>query len=377
MASSDDARVRRDGRLRWSCIDPAREGVRAPTRTGLVHARGELSLSRCELGSVPVSVEHRSQTRHVLAQPVDNLGHGPVRGSGGLLDDLVETGEQVGLPPSLHRLEQLALAAERFEGRRRGVPPELSVAPAVRNGEYPAQHLGPAVHLIPAHVDSLSCTNGKTRYRGYITMLAAVTDVKSRREEYSQATRQGLLDSATRLFAAQGYARTSLEEVAVAARVTKGALYGHFAGKQALFQEVLEELERTVVGGVRAAAEAVEAPWDSAMTGLRAFLEACRDPVYGRVVMREGPVALSYAEWSACESLYSYALVTDMLGLLVVAGEIDPLPLEPAARITHSMIGAAAMRIAEAEPADQSQVHAEVEEVVIRFFEGMRRRPPL
>jgi len=113
------------------------------------------------------------------------------------------------------------------------------------------------------------------------------------------------------------------------------------------------------------------------MTGLRAFLEACRDPVYGRVVMREGPVALSYAEWSACESLYSYALVTDMLELLVAAGEIDPLPLEPAARITHSMIGAAAMRIAEAEPADQSQVHAEVEEVVIRFFEGMRRRPPL
>lgn len=204
-------------------------------------------------------------------------------------------------------------------------------------------------------------------------MLSAVSEVKSRREEYSQLTRQALLDSATQLFAEQGYAQTTLEQVAAAARVTKGALYGHFSGKQALFREVLEELERTVVGDVRVAAQAAGTPWDAAIAGLRAFLLACRDPVYGRVVMREGPVALSYAEWAACEELYSYTLVAELIEMLVAAREVDPLPVEPAARIVHSMIGAAAMRIAEAEPARQRQVHAEMEQVILRMWAGMRR----
>lgn len=210
-------------------------------------------------------------------------------------------------------------------------------------------------------------------YRWYITMLVGVSDVKSRREEYSQLTRQALLDSATQLFAEQGYARTSLDQVAAAARVTKGALYGHFPGKQALFREVLEELERSVVGGVRAAAQAAGTPWDAAISALEAFLQACRDPIYGRVVMREGPVALSYAEWSACEELYSYSLITELIQMLIAAGELDPLPVEPMARITHAMIGAAAMQIAEAEPARQQQVHAEAAEVILRMWSGMRR----
>ena len=197
--------------------------------------------------------------------------------------------------------------------------------------------------------------------------------VKSRREEYSQATRQALMDSATDLFARQGYGKTSLDQVAEAARVTKGALYGHFPGKQALFREVLEELERRVVADVRAAAAAVEQPWEAALAGLDAFLEACCDPVYGRIVMREGPVAMTYAEWAACEELYSYALTLELLAMLVAAGEVDPLPIEPAARITHAVIGAAAMQIADAAPEKQAQVHADVRLVVLRIFEGMRR----
>jgi len=59
---------------------------------------------------------------------------------------------------------------------------------------------------------------------------------QSRRELYSEATRAALLDEATRLFATRGYAGTSLEDVAVASQVTRGAVYHHFDGKQALFR---------------------------------------------------------------------------------------------------------------------------------------------
>ena len=64
--------------------------------------------------------------------------------------------------------------------------------------------------------------------------------VRSRRELYSEATRAALLDEATRLFAQRGYAGTSLEDVAAASQVTRGAVYHHFDGKQALFEAVLD-----------------------------------------------------------------------------------------------------------------------------------------
>ncbi|UOY02711.1 TetR/AcrR family transcriptional regulator [Blastococcus sp. PRF04-17] len=206
-----------------------------------------------------------------------------------------------------------------------------------------------------------------------MTILAVVTEVKSRRQEYSAATREALLDSATGLFAERGYARTSLEEIAAGARVTKGALYGHFAGKQALFRAALERLEESTTHDVLRAVEAAATPWDGALAGLDAFLLACRDTTYGRVVMREGPVALPYAEWCAAEELHSYKLVVGLVRMLIDAGEIDPLPLEAAARIVHAVVGAAAMLIAGAEGADQQRAFDDARAVVLRLAEGIRR----
>ena len=65
----------------------------------------------------------------------------------------------------------------------------------------------------------------------------------SRRQEYSASTRRALVDVATELFTEQGYAGTSLDEIVAGARVTKGALYHHFSGKQALFESVFEKVE--------------------------------------------------------------------------------------------------------------------------------------
>ncbi|HLM06651.1 MAG TPA: TetR family transcriptional regulator [Blastococcus sp.] len=197
---------------------------------------------------------------------------------------------------------------------------------------------------------------------------------KSRREEYSAATRQALIESATALFAERGYARTSLDEIASGARVTKGALYGHFSSKQALFRAVLQELEAATTREVERAVAAAPSPWEAAIAGLDAFLRACCNTVYGTVVMREARVALPYAEWAAAEELHSYRLVVGLVQMLVDAGEVDPLPLEPAARIVHAVVGAAAMLIADAEPADQEQAFEDSRAVVIRLAEGMRRR---
>lgn len=55
---------------------------------------------------------------------------------------------------------------------------------------------------------------------------------------------QRLLAAATRLFADQGYDRTSVQEIVEAAGVTKGALYHYFGSKEDLLQEIYSRVLR-------------------------------------------------------------------------------------------------------------------------------------
>lgn len=54
-------------------------------------------------------------------------------------------------------------------------------------------------------------------------------------------TRQKILSSATRLFSTQGYATTSLAQVAKEAQVSKALIFWHFASKEELFRTALTE----------------------------------------------------------------------------------------------------------------------------------------
>src|SRR3954467_10107122 len=83
----------------------------------------------------------------------------------------------------------------------------------------------------------------------------------SRRQEYSASTRRALVDVATDLFTAQGYAGTSLDETVAGARVPKGALYPHFSGKQALFESVFERVEERAAHDISTAVRGTRDPW--------------------------------------------------------------------------------------------------------------------
>ena len=58
----------------------------------------------------------------------------------------------------------------------------------------------------------------------------------------AQATRSGLLDAAEKLFAARGVSRTSLNDIAVAAGTTRGAIYWHFKDKADLFNAMMDRV---------------------------------------------------------------------------------------------------------------------------------------
>ncbi len=56
-----------------------------------------------------------------------------------------------------------------------------------------------------------------------------------RTREAADVTRQQLLESALRVFSEKGYAATRLSDIAIAADVTRGAIYHHFGNKKELF----------------------------------------------------------------------------------------------------------------------------------------------
>lgn len=59
----------------------------------------------------------------------------------------------------------------------------------------------------------------------------------------AELTRSRIVEAALAAFAANGVRGTTLEDVAVRAGVTRGAVYWHFADKQALVSEVIARLE--------------------------------------------------------------------------------------------------------------------------------------
>lgn len=58
----------------------------------------------------------------------------------------------------------------------------------------------------------------------------------------AEATRENILKAATKVFVEQGVAKTSLDSIAKAAGVTRGAIYWHFKNKLDIFTALHEQL---------------------------------------------------------------------------------------------------------------------------------------
>lgn len=61
-----------------------------------------------------------------------------------------------------------------------------------------------------------------------------------RTKEDAAATRDSILDAAEQLFVQQGVSRTTLQHIASAAGVTRGAIYWHFDDKAVLFNAMMD-----------------------------------------------------------------------------------------------------------------------------------------
>lgn len=165
--------------------------------------------------------------------------------------------------------------------------------------------------------------------------------VKPRREEHTEATRAALLEAAARAFATQGFAGTSVEDIARGARLTKGALYHHFKDKTALFEAVLRGIEEGLVARVVEASARHTDPWARVDAGFTAFLEAALEPENRRIVFEEAAIALGWARWRAIEQEYMMGVLRATLQSLHDAGLICAEPLDLVAPVLFSAIAEA------------------------------------
>ncbi len=177
----------------------------------------------------------------------------------------------------------------------------------------------------------------------------------SRREENAAETRRALVENAAKLFAGQGYAKTSLDQVAVLARVTKGAVYHHFTNKQALFGAVLELVDERTVAAIATTASSANSPWDAALAGLDAFLDRCLDPDYQQICFRDGPTALGFVQWWEHGERHVEGVLTAALTALRADRSIVTADVDALGTALYGALTAAALTIARAEDAREAR----------------------
>ena len=186
------------------------------------------------------------------------------------------------------------------------------------------------------------------------------------------STRRSLVAVAERLFAEKGYAEASLDEIVAGAEVTKGALYHHYSGKQALFEAVFEKVEAAGAQQIRAALAGHSDPWEKAIAGLRAFLDVVRQPAYSRIVVQDGPSVLGYERFREQEERSTFASVLDIVRSVLAVG---PWPSDDAMEHTFARIffGALSSAGASVSRADDADDEAERVELAVGFIlSGLR-----
>jgi AcrR family transcriptional regulator len=189
--------------------------------------------------------------------------------------------------------------------------------------------------------------------------------------ERSDATRGALVAAARELFAREGYAGVDTEEIVRAAGVTRGALYHHFGGKEALLEAVYEQIEVEFLQQIGALVGPLEEtdPLGALAAGAEAFIEASREPEVHRIVLLDAPSVLGWERWREIGLRYALGMTEAILGAAMAAGQIPEQPLRPLAHVLLGALDEAALYVAGAEDPDAAR--AEIAPVVRRLIDGL------
>ncbi|WP_157250039.1 TetR/AcrR family transcriptional regulator [Nonomuraea typhae] len=183
--------------------------------------------------------------------------------------------------------------------------------------------------------------------------------------ERGAATRDRVLAVARRLFAGHGYEGTSIELVLQETGLSRGALYHHYSGKDALFEAVLEQVEATVAHQIRKSVRGLSDPAEALITGSLEWLRLARDPAVQRIVVIDAPAVLGWERWRAMEERYAFGMLKAALG---ATGAVPEESLDIHAHMLLAAINESILLVA------RGGDHAAAERAVEDFLHRILRR---
>lgn len=164
-----------------------------------------------------------------------------------------------------------------------------------------------------------------------------LSEVMAKQSERTQTTISAILTAARPLFARDGFESVSVDQIADRAGVAKGAIYHHFASKEAIFTRVLEGVQEEIVKRLATTnIRGVGSPVDAVTKAVLLYLNTASEPLNKRILLIDGPAVLGLRKWREIDDRFfgagARAAITQILGSGASARDI--------AAIEHLFVGA-------------------------------------
>ena len=154
-------------------------------------------------------------------------------------------------------------------------------------------------------------------------------------QDRSRVRHQRILDAALRVFAKKGYRDAVVDDIALESHTSKGGVYFHFPGKQAIFVELLNRTAKRLEDRAETAISLQQDPIARADAALLAVLKTfASHRALARLFMVEALGAGREFHRRMAELHDTFvAVIKRHLDQAVAEGVIDPVDTEVAARV--------------------------------------------
>ena len=177
----------------------------------------------------------------------------------------------------------------------------------------------------------------------------------SLRAEQVKQTHAALVAAGRHLFGRDGFAATSVDDLAREARVTTGALYHHFPNKTALFETVFETVHGELMQAAERAAAGASDELEFLSRGFQSFLDALLEPDVLRILITDAPSVLGQARFTELDERYAFAPIVAALRSATAAGKLSVEDPETTARLLLGALMRGAMLIGSSAEPEQTR----------------------
>ena len=177
--------------------------------------------------------------------------------------------------------------------------------------------------------------------------------VKSRRQTVSEETRQLLEKSATHLFATRKYEEVSVDNIAAATGLTKGAFYHHFNSKVDIFEACYSGQVIRIASHVKSTCNETDAA-TLAIARANTFLNYVLKNNDKLIRLDTAISVFTWARWKALDTNIFFPLISEPLELLHTQNQLSFASIPLLCDMLHAVLFNAIMSMAYSENPKQT-----------------------